>query len=95
MMELSDNTGGAAREIDGAKFLGRMKKKKGVLVSYRTLTRTEAKFIASIPSLERNDTSGRYIVPPHLFMQFAWCTPNSHNVHNLQQASSYRIIWDK
>lgn len=94
-MELSNDTGGATREIDGARFLGRIKKKNGVSVSYRTLTRTEAKVIASIPSLEINDTPGRYIVPSHLFMQFTWCAPNSHNVHNLQKVSSYRIIWDK
>ena len=68
--------------------------KKGVVVNYRSLTTCEAKVISSIPELEINATTGKYIVPPQLFMQFGWCTPNSHNVHNLVKVSTYQKIWD-
>ena len=68
--------------------------KNGVVVNCRSLTKCKAKVISSIPDLEINATTGKYIVPPQLFMQFGWCTPNSHNAHNLVKVSTYRKIWD-
>ena len=54
--------------INHEAFCDQARKKKGVVVNYRSLSTCEAKVINSIPELERNATTGKYIVPPQLFM---------------------------
>ena len=69
---------------------GDKKKEKQFTINTHRLMPADVKIVNDVLALATKD--GKYVVPPQLFMQFHWCTLNSHNPQVLAKAATYRKI---